>query len=450
MAHFDYIKPGGVWGMFSLFTSAIAANIDARIYKTINGDEGGTWAPSAQIIIGGAGLKVVGPFQATDADITITTGKYLRLNAGSHVLGVSGSDAFIAGTWTYVGTVNVQGGGTVRVSSISGIHMLNGGTAVWDSGSTAQFESGSYAWFKSGAWLTINPGASLYLSGGMLVSDAGAGGTAGRITFGSIFGPGKMLVTQYGNVEFESGSTLDFRGGATLNFSPTGPFSTITGRAVWTGAGPVFRDYAEVHGTFRLISTGVLTFDDGSTITGKALVTNGATIEWQDGSHLNLRAGARETKEIGSIVVDGSTTTRTGPTVRTESEVMVGDAAYTAIRRPKMGPLKNTTGQSYVDVDLTPAEIWTVGVLTDNPVVWRLSAPPDNTPLIRYIRQEDATVQGNPLLLVDNNGLQFATMFNVGGGGYHDGTLIVFFDGTKWRNLLPYPYATGKVYTDVW
>jgi hypothetical protein len=189
MAHFDYIKPGGVWGLLSLLSSAIMQEIDRRIYKTINGDEGGVWAPSSMIIIGGQGLGVSGPFGADDANIDIKNGKSIDVESGGTIDCQAGSIVDLAGTVTLTGTldidatatvnsegtVNVTDGAfyfggtslvqfsastviisTVNVSSPGAIAVGNLGNISWLNGAVASYQSGSNTTFASGSNLTIN------------------------------------------------------------------------------------------------------------------------------------------------------------------------------------------------------------------------------------------------------------------------------------------------------
>ena len=81
MAHNSRIRPMGLWLLSSVIDPAEMEAFDAAQYASVNGDAGGTWAPSSSAItIGGIfGLRVTGPLVAGDADITITNGKSLTL-----------------------------------------------------------------------------------------------------------------------------------------------------------------------------------------------------------------------------------------------------------------------------------------------------------------------------------------------------------------------------------
>lgn len=58
--HFTYTRPGGNWANVSTFDYTDAQSFDQKIFKSINGDDGGVWAPAAAIEIGGAGIAISG------------------------------------------------------------------------------------------------------------------------------------------------------------------------------------------------------------------------------------------------------------------------------------------------------------------------------------------------------------------------------------------------------
>jgi hypothetical protein len=55
------------WALNSAVTPAEFDAIDALLFKSMNGDEGGIWLPSSKIILGGQGLDVAAPFRALGA-----------------------------------------------------------------------------------------------------------------------------------------------------------------------------------------------------------------------------------------------------------------------------------------------------------------------------------------------------------------------------------------------
>lgn len=63
MAHFTRVRDTGMWTV-GVLTPAELETFDAHQFAAVNGDTGGTWAPSSQIVIGGSGLQVTGAFSA--------------------------------------------------------------------------------------------------------------------------------------------------------------------------------------------------------------------------------------------------------------------------------------------------------------------------------------------------------------------------------------------------
>jgi hypothetical protein len=61
MAHNSRIRAPGTWASLTTVSPSEFELFDTYTFEAINGDDGGTWAPSAQIIIGGLGLSVTGP-----------------------------------------------------------------------------------------------------------------------------------------------------------------------------------------------------------------------------------------------------------------------------------------------------------------------------------------------------------------------------------------------------
>lgn len=88
MAAFTYVRDGGLWADNSQFTAADAAGFDSRIHKALNATDGGVWAPTSVIELGGAGLKVTGPtlllggLEVGGDDVFFNTPGTVGFNAG--------------------------------------------------------------------------------------------------------------------------------------------------------------------------------------------------------------------------------------------------------------------------------------------------------------------------------------------------------------------------------
>jgi hypothetical protein len=282
MPHNDYLKPGGVWGLFSVFTSAIAAQMDQYLFQSINGDLGGTWAPSSFITIGGSGLQVFGPFTATDAQITIPSGK----------------------------TIVVQTGGTCVMNPGSTFSM-NAAMNVGPLGGNIFFHGGSVMQFYDLSGIILNPGTSILAAPGSGIA------IASGAQFNAVSGSGVLLA---GSTTFPSGASVDQQSGALWNMNGT----------------------SSVGGFFTIGATGVLTFVAGSTITG---TTNAITWQISGVTTvkgISVFVPAQWTFDVwswlqvkglahffsGAIIQYDSGTTVQGTITRTASEKRTGSGAY--------------------------------------------------------------------------------------------------------------------------
>lgn len=87
MAHFPRVRAPGTWIVGTLLPAELE-QIDAQLFKAANFDDGGTWAPAAAVVVGGAGIRVTstldvpaGGFVNFDADEVNLTGNLLDIAA---------------------------------------------------------------------------------------------------------------------------------------------------------------------------------------------------------------------------------------------------------------------------------------------------------------------------------------------------------------------------------
>jgi len=80
MAHL--IQAVANWTPLFSITPAIWGAIDQNTYVSINGDNGGTWAPAAPIVIGGAGMWFAGVVQWAAGSTVTTNGTTSRVTFG--------------------------------------------------------------------------------------------------------------------------------------------------------------------------------------------------------------------------------------------------------------------------------------------------------------------------------------------------------------------------------
>lgn len=166
MAHNSYIKPGGIWPLLTIVTKEIMELLDAAQFKAINGDDGGTWAPAEVITVGGAGLTVTGPFTASNASITIPSGKTLTIASGGSFVTASGSTTTLGGAATLNATLTVSSTGKILVASGGVLEVASGGAMDLKGGMTV-----------------YNTGAIQVLSGSLLACELGSTATFAGETY---------------------------------------------------------------------------------------------------------------------------------------------------------------------------------------------------------------------------------------------------------------------------
>ncbi len=293
MAHNDWIRPSGVWPLFTVLTSNVMHLFDERQMQSINGDLGGTWAPTSTITIGnGAGvvlaLKVTGGFQADDAAITTPLGKAI------HVFGTLLMD--LGSTTTLSGAVGLNN--VMTVGGASGQILVNNGKAINVHGDV------------------------------------------------NILGDGQINVASGGDINLASGAILDCTSGALLTgaLRTSGVFTSLTISALTA----MF-----VEGGLTISSGGLGTIADG----GRINVADNGELRWQDGSLAKFQSGSTLNLEAGSTLTQAGDTARSGPEVlsgdaytakrtaqaTTVADVIIDARLYDFIRIHTLLP----TGRSY-------------------------------------------------------------------------------------------------------
>jgi hypothetical protein len=171
-------------------------SIDQLLFESINGDLGGTWAPAAPIVIGGAGLNLTGLFEVSGLGSAEFNGVAVTFDATSTVLFDNGFDTNLGSTST-VGDLNVNG---------------------------AQFTVAAESFFNNDILVTANnnftmatgTGVADFFSGSVTISSAGGFQVGGGVTadFG---GPATFVATTFNAaVGFAATSATTFTSGSTL------------------------------------------------------------------------------------------------------------------------------------------------------------------------------------------------------------------------------------------
>lgn len=125
MAHNAFVHggigDGTAWPTDYVFTQLDLQTLDQRQFESINGDLGGTWAPSSLIIIGGSGLQVTGD----NLDVTSPA----RFHGGV-VIDTSDLAITAGGSATFTGNVTIAVGGATTINQVATF----GGAAIFSVG----------------------------------------------------------------------------------------------------------------------------------------------------------------------------------------------------------------------------------------------------------------------------------------------------------------------------
>lgn len=121
MSHFTRVRASGFWTLGSTFLHTEAEAFDSRLYKAINGDDGGAWAPPNPIEIGGAGgLKVTGPCVVTSN---------AQLQGGATI---TGGDLTVAQDAVVQGTLDVEDLATLDSLAVINAVTVQGAVTLQD------------------------------------------------------------------------------------------------------------------------------------------------------------------------------------------------------------------------------------------------------------------------------------------------------------------------------
>jgi hypothetical protein len=219
MAHNGYIRPPGSW-VGVIFPSEWE-ELALEVFQSLNADLGGTWAPAAQIVIGGAGLRITGDGQLDSVS-------NLSVTAAGTVTIADGATVTIAADVLFDTTSIVQIAGTLEVEGSGQIDVIDGGFISIDASSA----------FNLGGTMTVAAGGILNVSGALNVKTGGAleaeSGSNIVVDSGANIEVAGHLKLNNGSVtDFFNGSTTTFASGAALTInSPT----TIAGAQTVTGA----------------------------------------------------------------------------------------------------------------------------------------------------------------------------------------------------------------------
>lgn len=219
MSHNSYVRPLGVWNANQVVSHNEFAALDRGQFVSINGDDGGTWAPTSPIGIFGAGISM-----RLVSVSTVTTGAELTFSSGA--------------------TLELQ---TDSIASISSV-------TSFETGSFTGIRDGGYFRFYAGSIIDMEEGAQANFYGLLGVGPTGNFACQGGAVFtGSVtqFTGAAAVFTAV--AQFASTSTAIFQGNenhvGSANFSGALSIAgdtSLTGKVTASGAGRVVKRIASI------------------------------------------------------------------------------------------------------------------------------------------------------------------------------------------------------------
>lgn len=195
MAHFDYLNPpAGVWNDSDVPGGAAFTSLDQQLYKAINGDDGGTWAPLAVIDIGGLGLRgrirasaiSVGPNSSSNIDVATTRTIYLNATlTADRTYTLINTNALHGDIIEIIALPTLTAGVVVTVNNAAAAALVTLGAPGYGSGAEAYWAKFIYitnAWFLLSAGKPRNGILGIY---GVGTSNTNVTGGAGWTDIGA-------------------------------------------------------------------------------------------------------------------------------------------------------------------------------------------------------------------------------------------------------------------------
>ena len=179
-----------------------------QLYAAINGDAGGTWAPSAFITVGGSGFEFTGTGHsiAASARVSVASTGEIRVLSGGFLSVRSG------------GAFDLYGAGSIK----------SAGNLNAESGSTLTLASGAAMTAASGS--TVNLSGVTAVRGAMTIKASGGPGTLNVETGCAVTAEAGSLFNVYTNLaKVQSGGQVSFLDGSTF-------VSEDGATAIWLGS----------------------------------------------------------------------------------------------------------------------------------------------------------------------------------------------------------------------
>lgn len=189
-----------------------------QLYASINGDDGGTWAPGAFITVGGSGFSLTGTGHriAASARLNVESTGEIRIKDGATLKLDGAAGDILAQVISNVATLTAQTGTVIKVEAGGALDVYGGLTLKNTSGpGSLTAEANTLISLSSGATMTAASGSTVNLTG-----DANVRGT---LTIKASGGPGSLVqengtATIFGGaVSLASTAIITYSSGAEVN-----------------------------------------------------------------------------------------------------------------------------------------------------------------------------------------------------------------------------------------
>lgn len=167
MANIPRLRSPGLWVLGSVVLAEEFESFDEVRPWLINAASGSTHAPSAQIVLGGAGLRVSGPSRLDSITIAVLAATGTLTVADNSTLivsgGTTGGRIQVDGSGAVPGRIDVESSAEIRVKSGGFINVQSGGSLDVRGGFTLY--TGAAAVVQTGVNINLNAGSTLLSNG---------------------------------------------------------------------------------------------------------------------------------------------------------------------------------------------------------------------------------------------------------------------------------------------
>ena len=240
---FTRSRLAGLWILGSVISPAELEHLD-DYSLAIDGDAGGSYAPSTAIVIGGSGVTLLGANHHVSGTLTVDSLAVITIATGGSIKaeGTGTADITLA-TVSSVGTLTVGSGAVVKIQAGGALDVYGSLTLKNTSG------PGSIT-AETGTTITLSSGATMTAASGSTVNLTGDTAVRGTITLTASGGPGSLIQ--------EAGTTTQLNGSTAIGAAATITYATgATIAGLQTRTGGVLKSGASartIHRPTRLLA----------------------------------------------------------------------------------------------------------------------------------------------------------------------------------------------------